>query len=256
LGLSNLSNIRFQARYKSSLGIKVSYFPQIGVGLMLEKTEQKIIGATIGLVGVIVGGLVFSIASHKGGPGATGEVGINAGGGVKDTPIVMEGGSIVLDSDTPWTCTLDQTSQITTCTTTLAGSGQWVRRIRVVELNETTEKLVVPGIAVSDTWTMTFYTTASTPEQEVMSGTGSVITVTTSANAKTMLSDMVGTSGKELTIFPYDSGNYTNKVNLISVTNVNAAGTVTPYGPVPCASTTAGVLELSRCFVHFKLKDQ
>jgi len=227
---------------------------------MLEKTEQKFAGATISLAGVVIGSLIVGLAWHRVGSDRQG--GLKGGGGVRDTPIVMEGGSIVLSSETAWTCTLDAATHVTTCRTALAGAGQWVRRIRVMELDEIHD--IGPFVKVpsaADPWTVTF-TTSATPnaETEVMTGTGSAITVTTSPDAKIQLSAGSGGPGspgnfKELTIFPYDRGNYTN-----TVANV---GLDSPHGPaghsstsVQCVSTTPSGIEQNRCFVHFKVVDQ
>jgi hypothetical protein len=211
---------------------------------MLEKTEQRFAGAAIGFVGVALGSLVVGIVLLINRP-------LIGGGGGKDTPIVMEGGSIILSSDTPWTCTpLDVTP--TVCTTTLLRAGsppvaQSVRRIRVVQLDEVHDILVAKAIKSTDTWTVTVTTSASEPE--VVSGTGNTITVTTSASAKTQLSDGSGGANfKELTIFPFDNGNYTNTIRQIGITVNNV-----PVGsPQSCTSGT----EVGRCFVHFKVVDQ
>jgi hypothetical protein len=211
---------------------------------MMEKTEQWIAGATIGLAGAIVGSLAVGIALHT--PGRA--PGVNVGGGVKDTPIVMEGGSIVLDSDTTWT--KDGLTRYTTLT-----PGLQVLRIVVKDLggNDLPNQKPINATPNSkQTWEVDLTTAGG--EIEKITGTNddsgkapiTKIAVNATAGSQLVLSD----NDTELTLFPA-GGHQSNKVDKISV---SVDGKEVPNSPVDCATGSGNDIQKYRCFVHFKTR--
>jgi hypothetical protein len=167
-------------------------------------------------------------------------------GGSKDTPIVMEGGSIIFDTFTAWSCSTAST--VTTCTTALP-SGTVMKKIVVKDWHDAGLKNPVP-VGSGNSWKVILTTAGN--ELETIEGTASgQITVTTSSGAQFVLAD-TDTSGKnptELNIFP-TNGDLVASVDVL----VNSVD----QGTTPCNTNGVGSSTSPydyHCQVVFKTKD-